>query len=292
LAATVDTFIGRISPKENNKFEHIFLDEAGYCSLIKGATVAAYDRPITFLGDHMQLPPVCEFPEELLRKNPDYHCISLWAQSALYLEQALFLPAKQVFNTYINGDPLYLKKMAMSCLNRSYRFGEALANVLAEEVYTADFHGSLDVKTELQCIAIQKKVGPKKRTNQSEINAIVKYVKEHPDEEIGIITPYVNQRNLLREALKSVLPTNEADSVVTVHGSQGREWETVLFSVVDTTDKWFTDSFNKKSNGKMVINTAVSRAKKKLIIICDADYWETQPNQFITKLISTAEKLA
>ena len=78
---------------------------------------------------------------------------------------------------------------------------------------------------------------------------------------------------------------------MTVHGSQGREWDTVIFSVVDTTDMWFTNSLHPKSDGKKVINTAVSRAKKKLIIVCDAEYWKPMEKQLIGKLLSVAEEI-
>lgn len=40
----------------------------------------------------------------------------------------------------------------------------------------------------------------------------------------------------------------------------------MIFSVVDTDDKWFTDSTNIQSGGLNIINTAVSRAKKQLVI--------------------------
>jgi len=72
--------------------------------------------------------------------------------------------------------------------------------------------------------------------------------------------------------------------ILTVHGSQGREWDTVILSVVDTNDKWFVDSRKSISKGLNLINTAVSRAKKNLIIVCDVDYWSNQYGQLITEL--------
>ena len=82
------------------------------------------------------------------------------------------------------------------------------------------------------------------------------------------------------------------ENILTVHGSQGREWDTVLLSVVDTQDKWFTDSNRLESNGKKLINTAVSRAKRKLILVCDAAYWEKQSSQLIGHLLSIAAHCA
>ena len=81
------------------------------------------------------------------------------------------------------------------------------------------------------------------------------------------------------------------EEVLTIHGSQGREWDIVILSVVDTTNKWFTNSKCTKSNGLKVINTAVSRAKKKLVIVCDANYWKTQQEQLIGKLISIGKEI-
>ena len=76
--------------------------------------------------------------------------------------------------------------------------------------------------------------------------------------------------------------------ILTVHGSQGREWHTVILSVVDTYDKWFTDSKNELSKGLNLINTAVSRAKKRLIIVGDLNYWHRQQGQLLQGLVAVA----
>ena len=80
------------------------------------------------------------------------------------------------------------------------------------------------------------------------------------------------------------------ESIVTVHGSQGREWDAVLFSVVDTADKFFVDSLNQKSDGKKLVNTAVSRARKRIIIVCDYSYWINQKKQLICRILEKAKK--
>lgn len=65
---------------------------------------------------------------------------------------------------------------------------------------------------------------------------------------------------------------------------------------MDTDDKWFTDSANIQAGGLNVINTAVSRAKKRLVIICDTAYWSSQskqmPNQLLAKLISVGKTIS
>lgn len=82
---------------------------------------------------------------------------------------------------------------------------------------------------------------------------------------------------------------NTDDRVMTVHRSQGREWNTVFFSAVDTNDMYFTNSAKRASHGLEVVNTAVSRAKRRLIIVCDAIYWSTQYGQLLCKIAQQAQ---
>ena len=86
-----------------------------------------------------------------------------------------------------------------------------------------------------------------------------------------------------------MIPFASTDNVYTIHKSQGQEWDTVFISVVDTENMFFTNTNNKISRGKQLMNTAISRAKKNLIIACDVNYWKSQDNQLITELIDIGE---
>ena len=285
LAATIDTCIGRLPPNDAlSRFSHVFLDEAGYCSLVKAATLTAYHCPLTFLGDHMQLPPVCEMNDQSIAANP---AVSVWAQSALFVEDAL--SGRDIASDYLNHRPASFRQMKKYNLVHTYRFGESLAAVLAKNVYSAQFHGNPESDTEIFCIHASKQYGEKNRTNLGEQIAIQRYLETHANENIGVITPYRNQREILTKTVKKIGLSPE--TVLTVHGAQGREWDTVLFSVVDTDGKWFTTTLIPKSNGTQIINTAVSRAKKKLILVCDCEYWSRQSNELISKLLQIARPI-
>lgn len=282
LAATIDACISRITPDSDFKPSHIFLDEAGYCSLIKGVTLLTYHCPVTLLGDHMQLPPICEMDDnEFIGED---QLVALYAQSALYIEDCL-LETSEIISRYLNHENPNYKFMVRYDLNYTFRFGESLANVLAENVYTPLFHGSKENNTAIYYINAPKLDPAKPRYSSTEIEKINDYINKYSNENIGIITPYRNQRN---ELIKSF---NGSREILTVHGSQGREWNTVILSVVDSTNKWFTNSLNHKSNGKKVINTAVSRAKNKLVIVCDTEHWKTQHKQLIGQLIEIGEEI-
>lgn len=277
IAATLDTCIKRLSPKDFSP-AHIFLDEAGYCPLIKAVPLLAYGSQLTLLGDHMQLPPICEMNDNDF-KNENFF-VALYAQSALHIEEIFDTP-ESIINNYLNNKEPQFNYLIKFELNHTFRFGEKLAEILANSVYSSNFKGSAEHKTNIYFIDCPKE-NHKERISPSEATQAVRYVVSHSYDDIGIITPYIKQRNLiLNELNKKRLNTN----VYTIHGSQGREWDTVLLSVVDTTNKWFTDS-NKFIK---VINTAVSRARNKLIIVCDYNYWQTQHKQLIGKIVSIAE---
>ncbi len=282
LAATIDSCISRVTPENSFKPDHIFLDEAGYCSLIKGVTLLTYNCPITLLGDHMQLPPICEMDD--YKFIGDDRLVALYAQSTLHIEEYTLSPLEIVTNYLVHKVPQF-NHLVNYNLNHTFRFGEKLANVLAEYVYTPDFHGTEENNTDIYYINSPKVDPAKPRYSSTEIENINKYLRKYKNEIIGIITPYRNQKN---ELLKALPKTAE---ILTVHGSQGREWNTVLLSVVDSTNKWFTNSHNNISNGLKVINTAVSRAKNKLVIVCDVEHWRKQDNQLIGQLIQIGEEL-
>ena len=289
IACTVDYCLANFLPDDAAyHIEHIFLDEAGYCSLIKGCTLLSYGRPVTFLGDHKQLPPVCEMTDDEFQKEDNWP-VFMFAQSTLYAEDALKNDLQAVYANYMaNGDAEF-KQLKKFDLIESYRFGESLANILAGTVYGRAFHGKRTQGTAIYYIDAVKQPGSKKRTNIAESRAISDFLKSRDirNESIGILTPYVNQRNLLKQTVRGV--GIQSENVLTVHGSQGREWDTVVLSVVDTADKFFTDTQKRQSKGLNLINTAVSRAKKELIIVCDYKFWIRQKNQLICKLLESAE---
>lgn len=300
-AATVDTCISTLTP-ENYSFDHVFMDEAGYCSLAKGAVLLGYGAPLTLLGDHMQLPPICEVNEkDLFDKRFDkLKYVSYWAQSALHIEGCFALPPEEIPSRYFSGnDPDFtiLKKVALS---KSYRFGSALASILASEIYTLEFRGNENVSTEIYLVdAPAGRIDCSNRTSAAEVFNAVKLAGKLTSQgaDFAILTPYRAQLKELSKRLPALLQKKEdkEDRLLTIHASQGREWDTVILSVVDNSENppWFMDSTNQKSRGKQIINTAISRARKRLIIIGELDFWIPYgDSQLISKLMLSSEPLS
>lgn len=293
IAATLDCYIGRYT-EEKLQVDHLFLDEAGYANIVKAMTLLRNDIPTTFLGDHLQLPPVCEMNATTIRSNESYNNVFVWAQSAIHTENLFSKSEAEALSDFYNYSLPNFNNFTKTDLDKTFRFGNKLAKVLNDTVYQNGFHsGTSDLSTNLYFIDVNNTVAPTvKRQNQVEAKAILQLIAQLDHQDYVILCPYTNQIRLISKDRKDLI---EDQKLLTVHGSQGREWKTVILSVVDYDYEnpyvrpWFTDSTNKKSKGLNLINTAVSRAKKELIIVCNVDFWKQQDSQLIKHLLDISK---
>ena len=301
VAATVDTCLYRLAPDGDFQASHVFLDEAGYCSVIKAMALTGYGLPLTMLGDHMQLPPVFENEEEVTRL-PDAGVTRLWKISGLYLEDVVTCDELNAFCAAVPLRPRF-EETAVAALTETFRFGPALAGVLARRVYGERFHSGSDNETRIWFMDAPKteedktrnELGRHRRISHAEAKCIRELIEAnlyHGWLSVGVIAPYVNQRNLLSESIhrlmkKHGLTEDMDDDVVTVHGSQGREWDVVIFSVTDSFEEAFLTNSRRPESLKL-LNTAVSRARKTLILVGDVANWKRRPGQLLSELIGIA----
>ena len=306
VAATVDKCLFSVLPDGDFKPDHVFLDEAGYCNVIKGMTLLGFGKPLTLLGDHMQLPPVFEGETDLL-DDPEKQLARLWKTSSLYLENAVSCGDLNEFCRRDPDRPVF-DRMQVGALTETHRFGPALAEVLARRIYGQRFCSLSENETRIVFINAPKtaadkeknELGKPRRVSHSEakcVRTLVEHNLSRPDYTMGIITPYRKQRRLLSETMDRLYKKyrreeeDMEDDIVTVHRSQGREWDVVLFSVTDCFDeKYLTDTVKNRQALKL-INTAVSRAKKMLVIIGDAEDWKGKPNQLISELFAVGTEI-
>lgn len=106
-----------------------------------------------------------------------------------------------------------------------------------------------------------------KNTAYQEVEEIVRYACLNKDKSIGVITPFVNQKKLIEEALRR----ENLQNVVcgTVHAFQGDEKDVVLFSTA-ITGQTQAGTYEWLKNNKELINVATSRAREKLIVLSDS----------------------
>ena len=103
-----------------------------------------------------------------------------------------------------------------------------------------------------------------KNTAPAEVQEIIRYAALNGEKSIGVITPFVNQRNRIEEELQRAKITNVTCG--TVHAFQGDEKDVVLFSTA-ITDQTQAGSYEWLKNNKELINVATSRARDQLIVL-------------------------
>ena len=305
IAMTLSKFIISYGPESSNgrfnlKVDHIFVDEAGYCNVVQMMSLFTMGVPITMLGDHMQLPPVCEIDENVLKekqKMEDHMYDFLWGMSGLYAD-SLFDSSPgtimQLFETDSNPE---FKYTTVASLVKTHRFGQNLANVLGDIIYQKKIISASENETEIIVIdasidSFPKERGNIVRKNGSEARKIARYIKNENPQDYIVLTPYNDQVSLLRN-----MDEIPCDHILTIHKSQGREWDTVIISICDgnacgeeKAPRFTSTLWNGGMVGKRVINTALSRAKKKLVIVCDKDYWEDKNGELIGEIAKIAKK--
>ncbi len=283
VAMTVDRYLATYFPMADVFMpDHIFLDEAAYCSLIKGLPLLGLGVPVTMLGDHMQLQPVCEMNRVDLQFQPNG---AFWAQSAIHVEDVMEGTVDTVCNRYFGGvDPPFTRLIRFS-LTRTYRFGPALANALAGCVYSGDFQSALDREMRITVVNAPWADTKEPRASSAEAFAIRDLCSKLDTEDFVIMAPYRNQVELIGRLLPGL---RRKGQIMTIHASQGQEWHTVILSVTDGSRKFLTDSTNLLSRGKNVVNAAVSRARSRLILVCDREKWMYQREQLICRIMEAA----
>jgi|GEM_PF-942423 len=293
IAATFDGFISRFT-ESSIDIDHVFVDEAGYANIVKALSVFVFDKPVTLLGDHMQLPPVNELNDQTVDASMDDTIV--WRQSAIYCCNVFDSGKAELIANYDNNIQSLSQAVKYESLKKTHRFGSSLANVINTFVYKNGFHsGSTTGETTIRFIRAPKVAPRRKRDNLSEVSAINRFITQQTayidysrNDSIAVLSPYADQIEVLGREFPRL---RQEMRILTVHKSQGREWDTVILSVCDTDWMWFTDSTNLKSKGLNLLNTAVSRAKHELIIVCDYEFWIKQKGQFLQGLLQEATEI-
>lgn len=269
IGMTLDGFIG-FSMNTSLTVDRVFVDEAPYAPVAKILPLLSLKRPIALLGDDKQLPPICENRDNSVIK-------SYWAKGAHFLEDVF-----RHGNDFEEIHNLSEASLQPKILTISYRFGERLARILDDHVYEIGLQGWGEMDTKLYVCDCEPHDVPNSEDwqNYSEANKIVSYIRRftetYPNESAVVLTPYKNQAKLIWRKLRDE-HLLDAVEVLNTHKAQGREWDWVFFSVSDTPrlpgvhGPFLTAST--LPEGKPVLNTTISRARKRLFLFLDKTYW-------------------
>ncbi|MEG2946797.1 MAG: AAA domain-containing protein [Bacteroidales bacterium] len=242
------TFSSRSGLNPNAVYDYVIMDEASQVSIETGALALSCAENAIIVGDSMQLPNVVTDNDRKILRNiarrfdilPGYDCAD---------------------NSFLQSVCKILPDVPQTLLREHYRCHPKIINFCNQKFYGGNLIIMTHDKQEADVIcAVKTVVGnhSREQMNRREIDVIKGEVLpqlSYDPEEIGIIAPYNNQVN----SIKNDLGTSRID-VATVHKFQGREKNAVIMTTVDDIITPFSDDPN-------LLNVAVSRAKQKFYLV-------------------------
>lgn len=235
-------------------FDMVIIDEASQCNTAVSLVPIIRGENLMLVGDPQQLNPVIlldELTNRQLRKKYQVTDEYDYRKNSIY---KTFLACDSVSDEVL--------------LHNHYRCNKKIIDFNNQKYYNSQLHIFSNSKEQqpLVYVDVHNEAADLKNTAPAEVAEIVQYARMNKDKEIGVITPFVNQKKLIEEALKR----ERLDHVVcgTVHAFQGDEKDVVLFSTA-ITDRTQKGTYDWLKENKELINVATSRAKDKLIVLSD-----------------------
>ncbi len=237
------------SPKPS--FDLTVIDEASQCNTAVSLIPIIRGENLMLVGDPNQLSPVILLQprdnDALLRKyrvSPDYDYIK-----------------NSIYKTYLACDSVSVEIL----LSHHYRCHKKIIDFCNHKYYNSKLKVDTNnpIENPLVYINIPHSESTVKNVAPEEARAVVDYVKKHPDRQIGIITPFVRQKDEINDLLKAEGITNVTCG--TVHAFQGDEKDEILFSTA-LSNRTTTKTYDWLKNHQELLNVAVSRGRNRLVV--------------------------
>ncbi len=233
-------------------FDMTIIDEASQCNTAISLVPIIRGESLMLVGDPQQLNPVIVLDEMTNQKLKKRYNVS---DDYDYRKNS-------IYKTYLACDAVSDEIL----LHNHYRCHKQIIEFNNKKYYNSKLHVMTESKETqpLVYVNVQNDEADYKNTAPSEASEIIKYAAANKDKSIGVITPFVNQKNLIEKMLKSENLSNVTCG--TVHAFQGDEKDVVLFSTA-ITNQTKAGTYEWLKNNKELINVATSRAKEKLIVL-------------------------
>lgn len=233
-------------------FDMTIMDEASQCNNAVSLVPILRGKSLMLVGDPQQLNPVILLDPLVNDKLKKKYGV---ADEYDYCKNS-------IYKTFLTCDAVSDEIL----LHNHYRCNPAIIGFNNKKYYNSQLHVLSQSKEQqpLLYADMPDTHTDYKNTAPEEARAIAQYAAQNKDKSIGVITPFVNQKNLIEEELKK----EGIENVVcgTVHAFQGDEKDVVLFSTA-ITDQTQSGTYEWLKNNKELINVATSRAKDKLIVL-------------------------
>lgn len=250
------TFSSRDSLNTDVVYDYLIMDEASQVDIATGALALSCARNVVIVGDTKQLPNVVT--EEIKGKAnsifDSYHLNEGYRFTKSFLQSILEV----------------IPNVTQTLLREHYRCHPKIINFCNQKFYHGELIIMTEDKGEKDVLSVIKTVPGNHERNhysQRQIDVIKNEIipKFNFDKnETGIIAPYKNQ-------VKATANQVDGIDVDTVHKFQGKEKDNIIISTVD-------DEISDFADDPYLINVAVSRAKKKLILVVTGNEQSKESN--------------
>lgn len=239
------TFSSRDSLNDNVVYDYVIMDEASQVDIATGALAMSCAKNMVIVGDTNQLPNVVDKHTEI--------------RADVIFNQYNLSKGYRFTNSFLQSVLEVMPNVTQTMLREHYRCHPKIIEFCNQKFYRGNLiimtedHGEKDV---LKVIKTVKGNHSRNHFSQRQIDIIKNEIIPNDitnKKETGIISPYNNQVQSLKEQIDGI-------EQATVHKFQGKEKDTIIISTVEDEITDFVDD-------PYLLNVAVSRAKKKLILV-------------------------
>lgn len=237
------TYSSRNTTNNDFKFDYIIMDESSQIDVVTGTLALSSAKYAVIIGDEKQLPNVVS--------SSIYNKANI-----IFKEYNLDNGYSYSLNSFLSSVKNIIPNIEKKMLLEHYRCHPKIINFCNKKFYNNKLVIMTKDKGEDNVISVIKtKKGNHSRDNfnKRQVDIIKEILPTLDSNDVGIIAPYNNQVKLIKENVNNV-------EVNTIHKFQGREKDTIIISTVDDYISDFVGNEN-------ILNVAISRAKKHLILI-------------------------
>ena len=220
-------------------FDYLIMDEASQVDIVSGALAQKTALSAVIVGDRRQLPNVVTDMDAEFARNA--HRRSGLPDAYRYVE-----------NSFLDSILSLFPSTPTILLREHYRCDPNIIGFCNRQFYG----GELLIMTDRSVVG-NHAFGLENRRQGEEVVAAVQEIRKH-FHDIGVITPYKNQVALISRLL--IEAGYDDVQVATVHKFQGRENDAIILSTVSNSVNDFIDDPH-------LVNVAVSRAKKRFVLV-------------------------
>ena len=235
-------------------FDMVIIDEASQGNTAISLVPVIRGENLMLVGDPQQLNPVILLTEqdnERLKKRYQVPNEYDYRKNSIY-------------KTFLANDSVSDEVL----LRNHYRCNPKIIGFNNKKYYNSKLEVKSEDKNEKPLVFcdVKDKGCDIKNASTAEAALIINYLKANRDKKVGIITPFVNQKKLIEEELKTEGIYNATCG--TVHAFQGDEKDEIIFSTA-ITNRTTKGTYSWLKNNKELLNVATSRAKNRLILLAD-----------------------